>query len=284
MKIKVWGCRGSIVAPGNTTLRYGGNTTCLEIRTKAGEVIIVDAGSGVRNLGKALLQEKDVTRMRFFFTHSHWDHLLGFPFFRPSYFSRFSIDFCSGPHAEDSIKKYLTHQMEVPYFPVEFNLLKANLNFRCERPHREQGNCLLNGFEVCPVPLSHPNGGFGYKFIEEGKTFVFLTDNELGFHHDGGLSLEQYTEFCREADLLIHDAQYTDEEYRVTRGWGHSTFAHATDLAVEAGVKSFGIFHHDPDHTDEDIDKQTELCRERIKNRGSTVTCFATADGMEINL
>ena len=284
MKIRIWGCRGSITTPGLTTLRYGGNTTCVEIRSKRGQVIIIDAGSGARNLGRALSQEKDVSQIRFFFTHSHWDHLVGFPFFRPAYLDYFSITLCSGSHAQDSIKKYLTHQMEAPYFPVDFNLLKAKFDFHCQRPNMEPGNCHLEGLEVCPVPLNHPNGGYGYKFIEGDKTFVFITDNELDFPHAGGLSRGEYIEFCRGADLLLHDAQYTEEEYKSTRGWGHSTIDQATDLAIEARVKSLGLFHHDPDHTDDLINRELEFSQERIYRKASTVECFATAEGMEIDL
>lgn len=284
MKIKIWGCRGSITTPGPTTLRYGGDSTCLEIRAAEGQIIIVDAGSGLRSLGKVLSQEKDVTRIRFFFTHSHWDHLVGFPFFQPAYSDRFSITLCSGRHAQDSVRKYLAHQMEAPYFPVAFHLLKAKFDFRCERPDMEPGNCRFDGKEIYPVPLNHPNGGYGYKFIESGKALVFLSDNELRFQHEGGLSREQYVEICRGVDLLFHDAQYTDEEYKLTRGWGHPTFVDATDIAIEAGVKSLGLFHHDPDRSDDDLGRQVEFCRERIRLAHSAVECFAAAEGMFIEL
>jgi phosphoribosyl 1,2-cyclic phosphodiesterase len=284
VKIKIWGCRGSIAAPGPTTLRYGGNSTCVEIRTKTGQIIIIDAGSGIRNLGKALSQEKDNTQLRFFITHSHWDHLLGFPFFRPAYLDNFTLTFCSGPHAQDSIKNYLTHQMAAPFFPVDFNLLKAKFDFQCQRPHMEPGHCRLDGFEVLPIPLNHPNGGYGYKFMEKGKSFVFLTDNEMGFPHEGGLSRAEYIEFCRGADLLFHDAQFTEEEYKTTRGWGHSTFGDAVDLGVEAGVKSLGFFHHDPDRTDEELSYQLEICREQVQRKSPGINCFAATEGMEIEL
>jgi len=284
MKIKIWGCRGSIPSPGSTTLRYGGNTTCLEIRTSRGQIIIVDAGTGVRNLGRFLSQENDLAPIRFFFTHSHWDHLSGFPFFQPAYSGLSSITFCSGPHAQDFLKSCITRQMEAPYFPVDFKLLRAKFDFRCERPHREPGHCQLDELEVCPVFLSHPNGGYGYKFIEQGKTFVLLTDNELRFQHEGGLNREQYVDFCRGVDLLFHDAQYTEEEYKRTCGWGHSTFTDATDLAIEAGVKRLGLIHHDPNRTDDDLDRQVEICQERIRLAGSTVECLAIAEGTEIEL
>lgn len=284
MRIRIWGCRGSIPTPGATTLRYGGNTTCIEIRTGKGQIIIVDAGTGVRNLGALLSREADPASVRFFFTHSHWDHQAGFPFFQPAYFPSSTITLCSGPHGQDFIRSCLNHQMEAPFFPVDFGLLKANFIFRCERPHMEPGFCRLDGLEVSPVPLNHPNGGFGYKFIEEGKVFVFLTDNELGFRHEGGLATEQYAEFCRGADLLFHDAQYTEEEYRHTRGWGHSTFSDATDLAIAAGVKCLGLIHHDPNRTDDDLDRQAESCRERIRQAGSALECLAIAEGMLLEI
>lgn len=288
MKIKIWGCRGSIATPGETTLRYGGNSTCVEIRTAEGEAagqnIVVDAGSGVRLLGKALLREKKIFHIRFFFSHSHWDHLVGFPFFEPAYFPDYHIIFCGGPHAQDSIKRYLSRQMEAPFFPVDFSLLKAQFDFCCERPHQEPGPCRFDGMEVSPAPLNHPNGGYGFKFVEKAKTFVFFPDNELGFQHEGGLDRAAYVEFCRGADILIHDAQYTDAEYKRTRGWGHSTYADTVDLAVAAGVKRLGLFHHDPERTDDDLDQQVEFCRERIRTASRNVECFACAEGMTLEL
>lgn len=283
MKIRVWGCRGSLSVCGPSVLRYGGNTTCLEIRAASGQIIVIDAGSGIHNLGKALIRETDVTAIRFFFTHSHWDHLVGFPFFPPAYSSRFNLSFCSGPHANSSVRKLLSHQMEAPYSPVDMRDFKAQLEFRCERPKQEPCNCRLARIEVAQTPLSHPNGGYGFKFIEQGKTFVFLTDNELGYLHPGGLERSGYVEFCRGADLLFHDAQYTDEEYQKTRGWGHSTFRDATDLALEAGVKRLGLFHHDPDRTDDDLDRQVDFCRNRIKEAGAALQCFAVAEGMALD-
>jgi phosphoribosyl 1,2-cyclic phosphodiesterase len=285
MRIKLWGCRGSIATPGPTTLRYGGNTTCLEIRTADGQVIIVDAGSGLRPLGRALRREAGTTQLRFFITHSHWDHLVGFPFFEPAYLSRYTITFCGGAHAQNAIRQYLNRQMRPPYFPVSFNLLKAQFDFRCEqRARHKTGICSLGGLQVIPVALSHPNGGFGFKFVERQKTFVFLTDNELRVRHPGGLSRRTYEAFCRGADLLIHDAQYTDEEYRVTRGWGHSTYGDATDLAIRAAVRRLGLFHHDPDRTDDELDRQVRACRKRIREAGSAADCFACAEGMVVDL
>lgn len=284
MRIKVWGCRGSIGVSGPSTLRYGGHSTCVEIRTASEQVIVVDAGSGIRNLGKALVQDAEVSAVRFFFTHSHWDHLVGFPFFAPGYTPKFRLTFCDGPHAQGSIRKFLTRQMEAPYFPVDMSVMQAELVFRCERPNQEPCNCRAAGIEVCAVPLNHPNGGYGFKFIERNKAFVFLTDNELGYRHPDGLDRAQYIEFFQDADLLFHDAQYTDEEYRVTRGWGHSCYADAIDAAIEAGVKRLGLFHHDPDRSDDDLDRQVGWCCKRIAQARSPMECFAAAEGMVLEL
>jgi len=280
MKIIIWGCRGSIASPGKNTLKYGGNSTCLEIRPKEGGVIIVDAGSGIRLLGKKLIKDESVNEIYMMLTHAHWDHLSGFPFFIPAYHNRFNITIYGGPKAQKSIKNYFSHQMNPPYFPIQFSAMKATFHFGYECPQMGA----IGPIEFIPIPLSHPNGGYGFKFIKEGKTFVFLTDNELDYTHPGGLSRKEYTEFCRGADLLIHDAQYTDEEYKFTRCWGHSTYLSATQLAIEAGVKDFCIFHHDPDRTDDDLDEQVDFCNSIIQKAGLSINCYAAAEGMEIDL
>ena len=287
MKITVWGCRGSTCVPGAKTLRYGGNTTCVEIRTSGGLELVVDAGSGLRNLGQALLEDKAITDLTLLFTHAHWDHLMGFPFFKPAYLSRYKITLCGGPVAQNSVEKYLTHQMEAPFFPVDFNLMKARFitGCQCATAQCAGANAGPLGPKVCQaIPLNHPNGGYGFKFADQGKTFVFLTDNELSFHHEGGFARQEYVEFCRGADLLFHDAQYTDAEYELTRGWGHSTYADAIRLAQDANVKRLGLFHHDPDRTDDELDAQVAICRQIIQQAGSSVDCFAVAEGMVIDL
>lgn len=280
MKIKIWGCRGSLPAPGLHTLRYGGHTTCLEIRARSGEIVVVDAGSGIRNLGKALVRGRGARHVHLMITHSHWDHLMGFPFFAPAYFREWTVTLCGGPHAQDALRKYLGHQMKAPYFPVDFSVMKARFKFGCASPKGGR----IGSLQIAAIPLNHPNGGFGFRFTEQGRSFVFLTDNELDFPHPGGRDREEYGAFCRGADLLLHDAQYTDREYRQTRGWGHSTFASATDLAIAAGVKRFGLFHHDPDRTDASLDQQVEFCQRRIARARARIKCFAAAEGMVLRV
>lgn len=280
MKIKFWGCRGSIPAPGPDTLKYGGNTTCLEVRPPGGGVIIIDAGSGIRLLGKQLLKEKTTTDVFLLLTHSHWDHLTGFPFFTPAYSSKYKISVYGGPSAQGSLKNYLSHQMMPPYFPVDFNLMKATFHFGNNGLH---SGC-IGGIDFSSIELSHPNGGYGFKLALDGKRFVFLTDNEPAFPHAGGLQRQQYVDFCRGADLLVHDSQYTDEEIRITRGWGHSTFAEATQIAIDAGVKKLGLFHHDPDRTDNELDRLIESCRKRIAQEGADIECFGCMEGAVVDL
>ncbi len=273
MKIRVWGCRGSLPAPGPRTLRYGGNTTCLDVSLRDGRHLIIDAGSGLRLLGKELAAQ-DRCGFCLLLTHAHWDHLMGFPFFAPGYDKRFVFNVCGGPQAQKALHGYLMRQMEAPYFPVSFDAMKAQFRFGCTGP------C-----DVTTMALNHPNGGRGFKIAEDGKQFAFIPDTEIGFSHPGGASRDELIEFCRGVDVLFHDAQYDDAEYASqTRGWGHSTFASATALAIEAGVKQFGLFHHDPDRSDEALDAQLALCRERIARSGAATQCFVVAEGMQIDL
>ena len=280
MKIKIWGCRGSIPSPGCDTSLYGGNTTCVEVRLEDGTLLIIDAGTGIRSLGKAILEAGGPKKIHLLITHAHWDHVQGFPFFVPAYVEGYSIVVRGGPGVRRSLPAFLAHQMDPPYFPVPFGDLKADFDFQ-----KENGRSLTIGSAcILPIALKHPNGGYGYKFTENGRTFVFLTDNEIGFDHPGGLADGRYAELCRDADLLLHDGQYTQEEYRTTRGWGHSTFQAVTDLAIAAGVGRLGIFHHDPGHLDQDLDRYVEGCRRRIRANGSRVDCFGSREGMEISL
>jgi len=245
-----------------------------------GHLIIVDAGSGIRLLGKQLLAESGLTEMCLLLTHSHWDHLLGFPFFVPAYLSRFRIHVRGGPLATSSLSKYLAHQMEPPYFPVEFNVLQAEFDFEADGPHPQCSGTT----NITPIRLSHPDMAYGFRFAEGERAFVLLTDNEPGYAHPGALAWEDYVEFARGADVLFHDAQYTEEEYGRRTGWGHSTFSKATRLAREAGVRRLGFFHHDPDRSDDDLDARVEAAQAEAAAAGSDLECFACREGMEVCL
>jgi len=287
MKVKIWGCRGSLPAPGYQTLKYGGESTCLEVSSETGDRIIIDSGTGIRKFGQEVMGEKGEVSIRLLLTHAHWDHLSGFPFFIPGYLPRFTITVCGGPWPQLSVRNFFARQMEAPYFPVKFSDMKAKFHFGCSC---NQGYCehiLPNSDRsiLChSIPLNHPNGGYGFKLVEGDISFVFLTDNEIRHSHEEGKTREEYVAFCRNADLLFHDAQYTEEEYERKKGWGHSTYNDAVQLALDAGVKRLGLFHHDPDRTDEDIEKWTTWCQELIHKAGSSMECFACADGMMVKL
>jgi phosphoribosyl 1,2-cyclic phosphodiesterase len=288
MKVTIWGCRGSLAAPGRETVRYGGESTCLEILMDSGETIIIDAGSGIRKLGNKLLGQPEITDLTMLFTHAHWDHLAGFPFFKPAFFSRYSIRLCGGAEAQDSVLRSLQHQMEPPYFPVDMSATKAKFITGCLCGCTDCGNRLpgIGGTHTCEsIPLNHPNGGRGFALSgASGKRFVFLTDNEIQFHHENGRSREEYVEFSRGADLLLHDAQYTDAEYARTKSWGHSTFRDAVDLAIDAGVRRLGLLHHDPDRTDDELDVLVRQCVDYVRERKSSLECFACVDGMSLTV
>jgi phosphoribosyl 1,2-cyclic phosphodiesterase len=270
MKINCWGCRGSIPVSGPEYDFHGGDTPCLEIRTADDRTIIVDCGTGVRRLGNALLGEGR-QELSIVFTHAHWDHIIGFPFFKPIYHAETRITFYGCPFAQKSIKTILAMTMEPPFFPVKLDEVKAEFSF--------QDSCIsdfsVGSVHVQPVLLSHPNQGLGYRFTEGGKTFVYLTDNELGYQHPGGLLYGDYLDFCRGADLLIHDAEYTDEEYRRTRTWGHSTYREALQLALDAKVGRFGLFHHNQERSDGELQGIVDECRRIIFDAKSPLECFA---------
>lgn len=279
MIIRCWGARGSIPVSGKNYLRYGGNTTCLEIRNNRDDILLVDAGSGIREAGNALLAARrfDVTLL---LTHAHWDHIMGFPFFKPLYFKKTKLRVWGCAFARNSIKEMLAQVMSAPYFPLNYDDVRANVTYAdlCGGVYQ------LGDMTITPIALSHPNQGSGYKFSEAGKSFVFLTDNELGFQHEGGLAYEDYLEFCSGADLLIHDAEYRDEEYPKRRGWGHSTIEQALRLALDAGVKQLGLFHHNQDRLDDAIDDMVARCNRIIGGQNKTMECFAVHQPMELAL
>jgi phosphoribosyl 1,2-cyclic phosphodiesterase len=198
---KCWGSRGSIPVSGKEYLKYGGDTTCLEIRTKSNDIIIIDAGTGIRRLGNLLIKENQ-NKYHFIFTHTHWDHVMGFPYFKPLYSNHTEFRMHRCPFHSQLVKDIISNIMAPPHFPVKYSDIKAELFYEEACPMEFE----IGSVKVVPIAISHPNGGSGYKFIEDGKSFVFLTDNELGFIHPGGLAYKDYVKFSLGADLLIHDA------------------------------------------------------------------------------
>lgn len=279
MRIKSWGSRGSIPVSGKEFVKYGGDTTCVEIRAKSGDIIIVDAGTGIRRLGKQLVEEK-LYHYNLIFTHAHWDHLMGLPFFKPLYRRETVIKAYRCPFPKDYVEKMISRVMTPPHFPIRYSDLKAEITFEKGCPE----NFDIGSITITPIRLSHPGSGSGYKFTEDGKSFVFLTDNELGYIHDGGLTFDDYLKFSEGADLLFHDAEYTPAEYGTQMDWGHSVYTDVISLALSAKVKRLGLFHLNQDRTDTQMDEILNDCHRLIGEQKKTMECFGVSCDMQFEV
>jgi len=279
MEITCWGSRGSIPVSGKNFVKYGGDTTCIEVRTQSDDIIILDAGTGIRRLGNQMIEDGRLA-YHFIFTHAHWDHVMGFPFFKPIFNenARFFMHKC--PFQSKFVETVLAKVMSAPFFPVKYAELRAEMVHENACPAVFE----IGSVTITPIPISHPNSGAGYKIVEDDKTFVFITDNELGYTHKGGLPIESYIEFSQGADLLIHDAEYTPEEYAHTRTWGHSTYPETLELGLKAGVKKLGLFHLNQDRTDQQMDDIVADCQQRISDAKSPMDCFAVGCHTSIEL
>lgn len=248
MEIRFWGTRGSIPAPGPTTLEFGGNTTCVEIILASGRRVVIDAGTGLRLLGNHLSAGDAPVRLHLLLTHNHWDHLLGLPFFAPIYREDTEIMVDGWPLAFQALTRIFDDHMGDGFFPVAFDQLKAHISF-INRVAR--GPLVLDGVRIEAMPLNHPQGCLGFRFQEDRRLLVFITDNELGLQ--GGRPLEDFIHFAQGADLLVHDAQYLPEEMPWHQGWGHSAFDEVVRLAAAAGVRKVLLTHHDPSRSDHQV-------------------------------
>ena len=248
MRVRFWGVRGSVPCPGPETIRYGGNTACIEVRC-GNHVLIFDAGTGLRPLGNALIKDKSVSEIDIFLTHCHLDHLIGLPFFAPFFFDHFRVRIWAGnllPH--DTVEQVTRKIMSTPLFPVEVEVFKARIKFNDFR-----AGDLLRPFDnivIQTAPLDHPNGASGYRLEYHGHVFALVSDTE-GFP---GKCDSDLVSLARGADLVIYDATFTEEEIITRQGWGHSTWVRGIRLAEEAGAKQLCLFHHDPSHDDNFLD------------------------------
>ncbi len=252
VQVTFWGVRGSIACPSPQHVIYGGNTSCVQV-TAAGRQLILDAGTGIRPLGQQLLKEQ-VESVDLLLTHTHWDHINGFPFFAPSYNPEFAMRIYAGHLTErGGVRLVLESQMSSPMFPVPLDALKARVDYHNFLPG--QSFSLGDGISVRTAPLNHPNGAVGYRLECEGHVVCYVTDTE----HTPGQRDTQVLDLITGADLFIYDSTYTDVELPRHVGWGHSTWEEGMRLARAAGVNRLVVFHHDPEHTDDimaDIESQ----------------------------
>lgn len=279
MRIKCWGSRGSISVSGKEYANYGGDTTCIEIIARSGEIVIVDAGTGLRRLGNSLL-ERNASEFYMLLTHCHWDHILGIAFFKPLLYSRNRLIVQDRKFAGFSTRDVFDQVMRPPFFPVRLKDLYADIRF--DKSLNDKFS--IGSLEIESIPTSHSEGSLGYKFTEDGKTFVFLTDNELGFDHPQSRGFDGYRKFAQDADLLFHDAEYTSDEYRDRTGWGHSSVSQVLDLAVRANVGRLGLIHLNQDRPDDAMNAIVADCNAFLKSRKYPVTCFGVDFNFEITL
>lgn len=279
MKVRFWGTRGSIAVPGKDTIRYGGNTTCLEVILESDTRVIIDAGTGIRALGDHLVEQGKAVDLYLLITHIHWDHVSGFPFFAPIHNASTRISVDGFPTCMKGLRLPFDNKMSDGFFPVKFEDLKAKI---CYRNELNRGPIEVDGAVIDTIPLHHPQGGFGFRFCEKGKTFVFLTDNELRRETSDGRAFERYVSFCKDADMVVLDAQYTPEEIQERRGWGHSDYISALDLAIMSNAKRFVLFHHDPSRKDAEIDSIVSHCREIAAGKPSEIVIDAAEEDSEL--
>lgn len=275
MKFKFWGVRGSVPSGNKETSKVGGNTTCLEIRCGQ-NLIIIDSGTGIRNLGNALMRQLPV-KAKLLFSHVHWDHIQGLPFFTPLYVKGNQFEIYGGNSLPIGIEQILRQQMSPPCFPVKMDIMAATKKFYDLRPGDE---VLGDNYTITLASLYHPDSCYAYRIDSGGRSLVFATDTE----HYKDRTDENLLNLSKGADILIYDCQYTPSEYyglngQMPRiGWGHSTMQEGVKLAKAAGIKHLIVFHHDPTHNDEFINKLEIEARELFPN--ST----AAYEGMEMDL
>lgn len=257
MRFTFWGTRGSIAVPGPDTLRYGGNTTCLQVEPSSGTPVIVDAGSGIRPLGLELCKHNAEGELLLLITHLHWDHILGFLFFDPAYHPGWRVRVSGWPKALVGLKSIFNSRHADGNFPVDWDDLPGVVEMAHDL---ELPRFVLNGMEVSTTPLNHPQGGVGFRFQEKGQILTFITDNEL--KGPGQAQMDDFVKFVSGSRVLVHDAQYLPEEMPERYGYGHSDYTQAVDLARKAGVERLILTHHDPTRSDEQIDALLTKARE----------------------
>ncbi len=286
MRVEFWGTRGSIPTPGPTTTRYGGNTACVEIRTARGTLVVLDCGTGAHPLGQKLIGSGgQVAHGHVLISHTHWDHIQGIPFFAPLFVPGGRWDVYGPKGLGQSLRETLAGQMQYTYFPVTLDQFEASVRYH----DLVEGGFVIDDIRVSTQYLNHSALTFGYRLEAEGVTVVYCCDHEpyaralgSGEGEIAGQDL-RHVQFIEGADLLIHDGQYTTQEYLAKVGWGHSSIEYALRLSQEAGVKRLAFTHHDPLRDDDAIDRLVEYARSKLP-QGSQLEIFAAAEGQVIDL
>ncbi len=293
MKFKFWGVRGSIPTPGAKTNKYGGNTTCIEIRTANDELIILDAGTGIHQLTQTLLPKMPIDA-HILITHTHWDHIHGLPFCTPIYIAGNKLTIYGGQDLKtgEGIERTLKVQMQHSFFPIAEHELKADVSYKTVKAGEKF--CIADA-TITPILLNHPVINFGYRIDCDGKSLFFTGDYEqqvniyepedreyLEFEQMIEECVDSLVELIRDVDVLIMDSSFTEEEYLHKKNWGHGTYSSAIKLAKKAGAKKLFFTHHEPTRTDAALD---EIYAELLKNNPE-LACelFIAQEGLEVEL
>lgn len=279
--IKFWGVRGSIPTPGPSTVKYGGNTACAELRYKD-KLFILDAGSGIRELGLDLMKQGTGIHASILISHLHWDHIQGIPFFVPALIPGNDFTFYGAEDPEKDLAAIIAEQMNPINFPIELKDMGSKLHFT----PLSEGRYEIDGVKVDTVFINHPGYALGYKLYFGDRTLVYISDNEpfasaedenesyIG--EDGRIKL---IDFIKDATVLIHDAQYTPEEYKSRVTWGHSPYDFTVNLGLDANVEQLILFHHDPMHDDDTLDKLYDNALQIVKDSGSDMELLMAREG-----
>ena len=289
LSLTFWGTRGSIPTPGSATVRYGGNTPCVELRRGDGSFLILDAGTGIRELGQALVERAGGAPIiaDVLVSHAHWDHIQGLPYFAPIFLAGSAVTLWSPPALTPQLDRAVREQMSPGVFPVVFGNTAGAFRIRAlDGTFDGRGN----RFVVRTMPVRHPGGSTAYRIIDADtpeRILVYISDNELG---DGrGYDVprdwrDTLVAFTKGAAVLVHDAMYTTEEYQQHRGWGHSDDLDALELAIDAEVGRLVLFHHNPERSDAELDARVAALRSEVAQRGAAVDVLGAAEGLTLSV
>jgi phosphoribosyl 1,2-cyclic phosphodiesterase len=278
VKLTFYGVRGSIASPGKDTVKYGGNTSCVLFEPDDEIVLIFDAGTGIRHLGQHLISDsRDIYLL---FSHHHWDHIQGLPFFRPIYQRGRKIGLLSN-NLNNGDAGSVLEQMNDANFPVTSAQLQAEIEVVA---FDDRGSVMIGDTRVSTIPMNHPGGGSGYRIETTHGSLVYITDNELFPPHEATTSYPEWVSFIQGVDLLIHDAMYLDDQMPKVHGWGHSLISQALQLALDAEVKRLLLFHHDPSRTDAQLDAILADSREWMASRSAQIEVFMSREGESYQL
>ena len=284
--VTFWGTRGSIPTPGAQTARYGGNTACVAVEGQRDELVILDAGSGIRPLGQALMSHANgAMSLDILLSHTHWDHIQGLPFFQPLHVKGNSVRIYGAPQAGVALEEILDRQMDPVVFPVPLKALASELSVN----EIEGGAFEIDGFRVETFRLRHPGTTLGFKLlpVKGGAVMAYVTDNELGSGGSYNVPADwrsQLVKFLRGVDVLIHDGMYTEALMETRAGWGHSTPREAVQLARESGAKQLVLFHHEPEHDDATMDRLLGDTQRDAKSLAPGLKVTAACEGMKLHL